>query len=222
MLFERASEKLKKFNKYGLHYNLVAEAAYERLKHLESPFNNEYRPYITAALISFDMGRMMGRGLEQKYDSGTEGFASKLSDKLSAIRSDIEPLSSCSISDIEIEDASKSIKKSYRLLSINGKSGLHSRCNFFHVGATKILHFINPTLFPIIDSNAAKTLKAFYGMPYRNTTQPGYSADLYIRSMITIKSAVSEFGADRFQALEPETPLLRIFDKLTFAWGNSW
>ena len=60
MLFAKATEKLSKFNKYCLHYNLVAQAAYEKLKTVDSPFSMEYRPFIIAALISFDMGRMMG------------------------------------------------------------------------------------------------------------------------------------------------------------------
>ena len=29
-------------------------------------------------------------------------------------------------------------------------------------------------------------------------------------------------GGKEFQSLEPETPMMRIFDKLTFAFGNEW
>ena len=79
-----------------------------------------------------------------------------------------------------------------------------------------------PELFPIVDSNAAKTLRALFGLPYKNSTQPGYNADLYLKSIVTIKEAVSKYGFKEFQLLEPETPMMRIFDKLTFAFGNEW
>jgi len=84
-LFTKAAERLNTFNKYCLHYILVSQAAYEKLKTVDSPFSMEYRPFIIAALISFDMGRMMGSGLAQKYDPKQEGFASKLNRKMKAI-----------------------------------------------------------------------------------------------------------------------------------------
>ena len=222
MLFTKPSEKLSKFNKYCLHYNLVATAAYEKLNKIDSPFSIEYRPFIIAALISFDMGRMMGRGLVQKYDPKQAGFASKLNLKMKAIQRDIEPLSAVPIANVKIEDVSQSIKKSYATLSEKSVDGLHSGRKAFHVGATKILHFINPELFPIVDSNAAKTLRVLFGLPFKNSTQPGYNADLYLKSVVTIKEALSEYGVEKFQSLEPGTPIMRIFDKLTFAFGNEW
>ena len=76
MLLSNAKGKLDRFNRFGLHYNLVAQGAYKKLKRVDSPFSTEYRPFIIAALISFDMGRMMGSGLAQKYDPKQEGFAS--------------------------------------------------------------------------------------------------------------------------------------------------
>jgi hypothetical protein len=46
MLFANAPVKLKRFNAYCLHYNLVADAAYEKLKKVNDPFSIEYRPFI--------------------------------------------------------------------------------------------------------------------------------------------------------------------------------
>lgn len=222
MLFAREKQKLEKFNKYCLHYNLVAQGAYEQLTKGVGPFSVEYRPYIIAALISFDMGRMMGAGVEQKYDSEKRGFASKLDKKIKAIQSDIEPLCTMSIANTDFEDISQTIKKSYAALAEKGVGGLHSGGKEFHVGATKILHFINPYLFPIVDSNAAKALRTLFGLPYKNSTQPGYSADLYVKSIIVIQEALSKYDFDKFQSLEPAIPMMRIFDKLTFACGNGW
>ncbi len=56
----------------------MADAAYRKLENVGNPFSLEYRPYIVAALISFDMARMMGKGVEQKYDKRMKGFAYKL------------------------------------------------------------------------------------------------------------------------------------------------
>ncbi|MDY6971469.1 MAG: hypothetical protein SV775_03970 [Thermodesulfobacteriota bacterium] len=217
MLFAREKQRLNRFNKYCLHYNLVAQAAYEQLKTGVEPFSKEYRPFIIAALISFDMGRMMGAGVEQKYNPDQGGFASKLDNKMKAIQSDIEPLCTMSIANAEIEGVSKLIKKNYATLAEKGVDGLHSGGKEFHVGATKILHFINPYLFPIVDSNASKTLRTLFGLPYKNSTQPGYSAELYVKSIIVIKKALSKYDFHKFQSLEPETPMMSIFDKLTFA-----
>ena len=122
----------------------------------------------------------------------------------------------------KIEGVSQAIKNSYAALAEKGVGGLHSGGKEFNVGATKILHFINPYLFPIVDSNAAKTLRSLFGLPYKNTTQPGYSDEMYLKSIIAIKAALSNYGYVEFQSLEPETPVMRIFDKLTFAYGNGW
>jgi len=111
MLLLNASGKLEKFNRYCLHYNLVAQAAYEQLKNGVGPFSTGYRPFIITALISFDMGRMMGAGVGQKYEPEQGGFASKLDLKMKAIQSDIEPLCTMSIANAEIEGVSQVIKK---------------------------------------------------------------------------------------------------------------
>jgi hypothetical protein len=221
-IFKNAKQKLDKFNKYCLHYNLVAQEAYARLKRGVDPFSIEYLQCIIAALISFDMGRMMGAGVGQKYDPDQGGFAAKLNLKMKKIQSDIATLCTMTIANAEILNASQAIKESYAVLAGKGIEGLHSGGKGFNVGATKILHFINPYLFPIIDSNAAKTLRSLYKLPYKNGTLPGYSAELYAQSFITIREAILNYGFDEFQALEPETPVMRIFDKLTFAFGNGW
>ena len=157
----------------------------------------------------------MGSGLVQKYNS-------KPDLKMKAIQPDIEPLFALSIGIENIEYVSPSIKKSYATLSNKGIDGMHSGGKGIHAGATKILHLINPELFPIVDSNAAKTLRELFGLPYKNNIQPGYSVDLYLKSIVTIKEAVEKYDFREFQALETKTPIMRIFDKLTFTFGNGW
>ena len=60
------------------------------------------------------------------------------------------------------------------------------------------------------------------GVPYKKSTQPGYNAKLYVESIQVIEKIIVGYGYNRFQKLEPETPIMRIFDKLTFSYGNSW
>jgi hypothetical protein len=61
-LLENAADKIKRYNQVCVHYNLVANAVYRELHASKRPFSINYEPYLIAALISFDMGRMMGKG----------------------------------------------------------------------------------------------------------------------------------------------------------------
>jgi hypothetical protein len=223
MITANALEKIRRYNQLGVHYNLVAEKVYEIGEEGLNPFNTEHLSYITAALIVFDMERMMGKGAENKYDVTSGGFASRLLNKLQSIRPYIEPLINSRIVDIDIEATSDVIKESYEILSIGGENSLSESKKEFHVGATKILHFLNPYLFIIIDSNASKAFRdPPYNIPFRNTTQPGYSSDRYIECLSLAQSEILEYGVNEFCALENRTPMMRIFDKLSFVTGSDW
>jgi hypothetical protein len=222
MLLKRASTKITKFNRYCLHYNLVADAAYGKLKDGSNPFSSAYRPYIVAALITFDMARMMGNGVEQKYNNKIEGFASKLNQKMKKIQPHLKHVIEKDMSEWDPKKHSRKIEACYDILSKGGHNGLHGKEYNFHVGATKILHFINPNYFPIIDSNAVKALRELHAVPYKKSTQPGYSAERYVQSISVVKSIIETYGKDRFQNIEPGTPIMRVFDKLTFSYGNNW
>ena len=86
MIISNAPEKINQFNKLGLHYNLVADAVYKLRKSVPDPFGPEYIPYLIAALVSFDMGRMMGPDAKSRYDRKAGGFATILEEKLDAIK----------------------------------------------------------------------------------------------------------------------------------------
>lgn len=83
-----------------------------------------------------------------------------------------------------------------------------------------MMHFLGPELFIMVDSNAARAFKTAHNVPFKNTTQPGYSADQYIRCMNLARADISEFGSDNFKALEPDIPITRIYNKLTFVTGS--
>jgi len=65
MILNKAAADVVQYNRFGLHYNLVASGIYEARSRLE-PFSDGYLPYIVAGLIVFDMGRTMGQGAAAK------------------------------------------------------------------------------------------------------------------------------------------------------------
>ena len=222
MILSKAREKIELFNKLGVHYNIVADYVYQRRKFTTEFFDTEYLPYLVAALISFDINRMMGKGAEKKYDIIAGGFATKLHEKLRRIKPKLRHLTDVNLIDIDLQSEKDNIKDAYQELSTGGIKGLNQKQGEFPVGATKILHFINPELFIIIDSNATRAFKLNHGINYRNTTQPGYTSEKYIQCMSCAKSDIIDYGLNNFTSLEPGTPIARIYDKLTFATGSDW
>lgn len=218
MITDDAGRKIARFNEVGLHYNLVADQIYvKRFTQGTDPFSLEYLRYVIAGLIVFEIERMMGPG--SKYDFNI-GFAYRLNTKLQRIRHMLEPLMNFNLTEINLQQHSRSITEIYNTLSLNGNGGLNeNQNNHFHVGATKILHFLNPRIFIIVDSNASRAFRMSHAVPFRNTAQPGYSDRLYVQCMECARKDIIEYGVERFKALEPDTPITRIYDKLTFATG---
>lgn len=221
MITSNAQNKIVEFNSMGLHYNLVAGSIYEARSSLSDLFGEEYLPFIVAGLISFDMGRMMGKGANLKYDIELGGFATRLFNKLQVIKPWIENLVNEHLVDADLAMGSDDIAAAYEELAGGGHDSLHHGGKRFPVGATKILHFINPELFIIVDSNAARAFRSFHSVDFKNTTQPGYSSVKYMKCMSCAKQDIIDFGISDFRSLEPNTPIARVYDKLTFVTGAS-
>jgi hypothetical protein len=224
MILARAKGKIEEFNSIGLHYNLVADAVYKKRTDLDSPFNKKYRQYIIAGLIAFDMGRMMGDS-KTRYSIKAGDFAALLAQKIDKIHKPISHLivSDLNLTNLDIEKERQRITDAYEVLAEGGKDGLNRRegeCDF-HVGATKILHFLNPDAFLIIDRNASNAFRSHHHVSFKNSTQPGYSANKYVDCMIYAKEDILDYGVDNFRALDQETPMARIYDKLTFITGRN-
>ena len=224
MILKNATRKVAQYNEVGLHYNLAANQIYEkRFVDDTDPFDTSFLRYTIAGLISFDMGRMMGKGLVAKYEIEAGGFASRLNSKLQEIRPLLDPLINLNLTQTNLQQNSRAIEAAYNTLSAKGNGALHeNQTKFYHVGATKILHFLNPKLFIIVDSNAARAFRSTHNLLFRNATQPGYSAPLYIKCMKHARKDILTYGLEQFQALEPSVPITRIYDKLTFATGSEW
>ena len=125
------------------------------------------------------------------------------------------------LSQIDFQQHEMAITRAYEILSATGPGALHQdQTKSFHVGATKTLHFLNPELFIIVDSNAAKAFRIACSLPFKDSTQPGFGAGLYLRCMEQARTDIATFGLKQFQSLEPDIPLTRIYDKLTFITGE--
>lgn len=212
-ILAHAAQKITRFDEIGLHYNLVANQIYQkRFDGDTDPFDISFLPYIIAGLISFDLGRMMGT---KRYDiKCKESFASRLKCKLQQIEPQIKPLLDFSLTQIDLELHKGDIAQAHNILSARGNHALHDKGKSFYVGATKILHFLNPNLFIIVDSNATRAFQEAYAV------RPGYSEGRYIERMEHARKDILEYGLESFQALEPGVPITRIYDKLTFITGS--
>jgi len=211
-----AEQKINEFNRIGFHYDLVAKKIYRQRRSCDDPFDDQsFMRYIIAGLISFDMGRMMGK-VEEAYDFEGKGFGSRLNSKLQEIKPMLTPLINLNLSLTKSgwQQHKGDIIEAYDILSANGKGALNANPKkHFYVGATKILHFLNPELFIIVDSYAIKA--------FQNDVPAGYSATKYFKRMEHAQQDIQDFGLEKFKALdEPDTPITRIYDKLTFMTGK--
>jgi hypothetical protein len=222
MILKNALEKINRYNQLCVHYNLVAESIYRVRNMHNNLFGASFLPYLVAGLISFDLGRMMGKGAESRYDPERNGFAKILMNKLQEIRQHLQHLTHLSLIDIDIVKEHDNIAAAYRHLSSGGPNSLHQNGKQFSVGATKIMHFINPELFIIVDRYSAQALRLAHNVDYRNTTQRGYTDAKYIGSLRQAQVDIKAFGVTEFCSLEIGTPLARIYDKLSFATGLNW
>lgn len=214
-IMNNAAAKIALFNKEGQHYNLVAQEIYRLRREIEDPFSESYLPYIIAGLAAFDMGRMMG------YSRNNGNFVVRLSKKLEQLKPVIGLLVNCSLVSMNLQQVKSEIVQAYEELRITGPGALHSnQAKSFWVGASKVLHFLNPELFIIIDSNAARAFKTAHNITFRKNAPQGYSASRYYECMKLAQTDILGFNSDKFQALESDTPITRIYDKLTFVTGS--
>jgi hypothetical protein len=164
---------------------------------------------------------MMGPDAESRYDRGGGGFATVLEKKLSTIKPYIIHMCNSRLEEVNPRSEQENIKKAYDILSSGGIDGLNQRGGDFHVGATKVLHFLNPETFIIVDSNAARAFRHAHHVNFRNSTQPGYSSEKYIDCMEYAKMDILNYGILEFRGLDKGVPIARIYDKLTFMTGSS-
>ena len=213
------SSKIARFNALGLHYNIASAKIYEVRLGAKDPFDRDFQQYIIAGLIAFDMQRMMGESqFVYRYEEGC--FALRLEAALRETRQSLEPLLESSILATSLSEQGSTIRAIYERLATNGGLSLDNRGHRFDVGATKVLHFLNPNLFAIVDSNARRAYAPAQRTHFGDPKGGVLPSEWYVECMRCAQLDILNYGADRFQALEPGTPLTRIYDMLTFITGR--
>ncbi len=220
MILTDVANLIAEYNRSALHYDLVAREIYQARARLRNPFSEEYQLYILAGLIVFDMARMMKQGAKGWYDPTPESFAAWLRDMLRLLQKPFREIADLSLHQISFEAYAATIENAYKVLSLPDEGVLSTASTAFHVGATKILHWIAPDLFIIVDRNTARAFEAQYRVGYRNTTQPGYTAEKYLKCLRHAQNETVTYGYEKLCSHEPGTPIARIFDKVAFIAGR--
>ena len=212
-ILDNAARSLNEYNSRCVHYNLIAQGVYQARERIGDPLSLKFRPYIVAGLIGFDMRRTMGK---KPYSS--DGFQGRLSKCLGSEQGNLAGLANMNLAPADLSGVRSEIKAAYERLA----SGCDASGKDFHAGATKVLHWLFPELFIILDRNAAAAFQKHYQIGFRQTTQPGYESKKYFKCLEEAQKEIVRFGVDSFRALEPgppPTPLARIFDKIAFVVG---
>ncbi len=216
-----------------MHYEAVYHYVIRRREETEGIWDKDLIDDITAGLISFDMQRMMGK---RKYlAEGADSWAAKLQSKIKSHKPKLESLRSYTLQNINLENTAiaEHIISIFDDLANSGEKGLNRRSDneSFPVGASKILHFIIPDLFIIIDSNARKELVKKHKFPSAKI-----DGSLYLKAMKLFQTELKHWSTlksdPKFKKLlsmdnssekfagKRTTPLPRIIDKCTFVSEN--
>ena len=231
-ILNNAEEKIALFNRIGVHYEAVYHYIVRRRAETGGIRNDDYWndlvDDITAGLISFDMQRMMGK--DKYLAEGNDSWAAKLSSALHSLKTKLLSLYPCSLQTVDFgnADIEAAIVTAFDVLSKPG-TGLNRRntTHFFSVGASKILHFIIPDLFIIVDSNARRVLEKEHSV-HLNTPDGSsyleamgwYQQELNAWATLNCDPECKELvkldkSWEKFKGARP-TPLPRILDKCTF------
>jgi hypothetical protein len=152
LLNERAKELIAEYNRTPRcreRYNPAANAVYLALRECGDPFEPRFEHHIITGLKKFDMGRTMA-----------EGFSTRLHCALQAIRRkpQIDGWQDCPLSSIDLWAHGSRMVSVYECLASVGTLDPRKQS---HVAATKILHWLFPDLFLMLDSKVAGTFREF-------------------------------------------------------------
>jgi len=188
-------------------YNPAAIAVYRARQTLGDPLAPQIEDHIITGLRKFDMGRTMAAG-----------FSERLHSALQIVRAQpfVEAWRELRLSSIDLTEHQSEIVSVYHCLANAGT--LHPEKQS-HVAATKILHWLFPDLFLMLDSNVAAMFRSVFGVQFSKSTQPGYSSERYIQCLRFAQSDIRSFGTERFRHSEEQTPEARIFDKIAWVAG---
>jgi hypothetical protein len=214
MLLTDVSDRLQAYERDGLHYHLAASCVYEARKRIGDAFSAEFRPYIIAGLLVYDMGRLLGKAPYQK-------FSDRLARKLAQVQPLIAPFMQSSLASVDLATAQAPISQAYELLAARGTGALNVQStSAFDVGASKVLHWLNPELFLIIDRKIAQTLYPliYPGSRFHLIRSSDYSADFYLRCLTYAQREIVAYGEEQLRRDARELPLTNIYGNIAFQY----
>jgi hypothetical protein len=193
IILENAKDKTDKYNRwkrahelYNPAYGRLLTEYSERASFIESSgkvWANTVS-IIKVTLEAFDMKRYLRIGFE---DTLSERLGS-LSSVLRELRE--EKLQTISLGSSQMTDYVKTL---YDELAKSGPDSFDFMKRRFDVGATKVMNFLLPELFIIVDSNVAEVLKKYYSLPYEDGALKGYSSEKYSRAMQVYKDEIRDW-----------------------------
>ncbi len=218
MILENAEYWVRRYDsdRKGRKWNRVARETYQALRSASSLACQEAVEALRVGLHEFVMYRRMyllDNGLGKR----------EFEDRLRRVLEDMDidtraaELAELSLDSADIGGLSRPIMQIYFPLASGGDGGLDARGDNFDVGATKIMHFLFPELFIMLDSHVAMAFRKHYGVGFRQKPPYGYSVGRYIECLEHAQEEIRAYGPDKLRELAPDTPLPRIFDKV--AWG---
>ena len=224
IIFENAAEKTKKYDsqRKGKQYNeaywrvLNARAGNNSLVNGNGNVSEQSVRAIEDTLKEFEMAR---------FGKMDWRFGGKLKSKLERndIKEVLKEFRNLRIESQEWQRYRDDVKKLYDTLSAEGSDGLSADGKRFDVGATKIMNFLFPELFVMVDKNVAKTLISLgvIKIPRKGGTY-NFSFESYWQIMHICHEELQErrkLHGNIQSLLELDgkpTTLTRIFDKCTF------
>ena len=217
MLLTNIAERLQAYESDGLHYHLAAVGIYAAREEIGDVFSDAFRPYIIAGLLAYDMARQLGK-------APYRAFSMRLQQKLDVVCPLLSPLMQTSLATIDIDAEKATICQAYDLLAAKGPDGLHAdSTRSFYVGASKILHWLNPELFLILDSHIAA---AFHNHPNSKaqvsiirTGSPCYSSDVYLQCLARAQCEIVSHGEQRLRREGNGLPLANIYGNSAFQYA---
>lgn len=219
MILDRVDIAITEYNRAGPRYNRVADEIYRARETMDS-FSVEYEPFIVKGLIAFDMRRTMGAG--GKYEASGTGFSARLRAKMRSVRERLQGVPLVCLHQMELAAFHDPITDAYDCLAASGEGALHgNQAKQFHVGATKILHWIAPALFILLDRYVASAFSKHHAVRFAKSTQPGYTAEKYFACLKHAQAEIEAYGYESLRRFEPATPLARLFDKVAWVVGKT-
>lgn len=209
-LLADARNRVRKYDaqaKAKVRYNPAATYAYHKLAVGHIPRGTMAWLALERTLLAFDMGRQIGGVGTCKLRTSSQSLRNILSENALVLR----PLLSVRLSVASVRRHRAKIARLFDLLAkcdgvVAGKR--------FPVGATKVLHFLNPELFQIIDKRVAETLRSHQPALPRTATQ--YTGLTYVTALYFVAQSIRKYGQSKLWRIQSTQPTLRIVDKVLF------